>query len=874
MTDEGFAAIRAEDLYYPEDLRAREEAYLARRRPGPQSAPRLGVALSGGGIRSATFCLGIFQALATAGAIRAIDFLSTVSGGGFFGGFLTRLFSRAEFRSAERVEAALVPDANPTSTAGQIQRWLRENGRYLAPQGSGGMLYNLAIVIRNWLATLGTVLVFSLTLFLAFEAVLELVRMGGIGVRGQSGFHLSPAAPVIVSSLVLIPLSILTFLYFPACIAYWGFSSGAGIAKFLAAAVRSIFMAVPAALVSALLWRVFAHQVFVPDWTALFLAILLIQYAATLVMLQRCIGRDDDIGRNRLSRRSHKALVWFLATFVLAVIHCIALNLAEQGMAFVSWVTGALTAVLAPFVLYTPQLARFIQSKPGQTRIKVSKRLVLGTAAIVILGGLAASMGAVAHALFSSGALIGWFALLAGLVVSASLKYQTNFINRCGLLPLYTARLVRAYLGASNRKRFGGAETSLLLTDRDDDMSFDEFRDMYLKPSGTTAADRTAPPIHLVNVTINETVSGRSQVQQQDRKGLGLTVGPFGYSAGAHHHYVLPDVVSAGVQRYPKKYTHYVFARDAPPPEQLSLGQWVGISGAAFNTGTGYRTSLGLSVLTGLFNIRLGYWWNSGQPDKGMRSRWRRVLQAVFPVQISLFDEWTARFKGTVEPPWHLSDGGHFENLGAYELIRRRVPVILIIDSEADPDYAFEGLANLVRKARLDFGAEIDFLTRREIEGLFGKTPPPGPDEPETFRAFGTLDDLRRGRWSGTGDPDTICLEEEGQSGLSRAHATLGRVTYASGAPDSLLVYIKPALTQDAPTDLTEYHRNHCSFPHEPTSDQFFDEAQWESYRKLGKWIMDKVQRELRRTGHAPSPGDFSLLLEKVRGLSRAPNTR
>lgn len=114
---------------------------------------RVGVALSGGGIRSATFALGVFQALARHGLIRRIDYLSTVSGGGYFGAFLGRLFSRSYVSSyvssAADVERILSPAGHAPH---HVLDWLRENGRYLAPRGAGDLLLGAAVLLRNWIA--------------------------------------------------------------------------------------------------------------------------------------------------------------------------------------------------------------------------------------------------------------------------------------------------------------------------------------------------------------------------------------------------------------------------------------------------------------------------------------------------------------------------------------------------------------------------------------------------------------------------------------------------------------------------------------------------------------------------------------------------
>ena len=121
---------------YPPPVREADDAAIRRRRAAagvPEDAPRVGVALSGGGIRSATFNLGILQALAKQNMLPQFDYLSTVSGGGYFGGFLGAMFNRAG-ADARGVERELGDGHSWPVT------WLRDNGRYLAPNGSGGFM--------------------------------------------------------------------------------------------------------------------------------------------------------------------------------------------------------------------------------------------------------------------------------------------------------------------------------------------------------------------------------------------------------------------------------------------------------------------------------------------------------------------------------------------------------------------------------------------------------------------------------------------------------------------------------------------------------------------------------------------------------------
>ncbi len=117
--------------------------------------------------------------------------------------------------------------------------------------------------------------------------------------------------------------------------------------------------------------------------------------------------------------------------------------------------------------------------------------------------------------------------------------------------------------------------------------------------------------------------------------------------------------------------------------------------------------------------------------------------------------------------------------------------------------------------------------------------------------SFGTLDQLRRGAWvrEPVIDPATerwrVSLAPSNPEGFSLAHAALAKITYAkdrNGKVESgCMIVIKPTLTGDEPADVLHYHGDHPSFPHESTADQWFDEAQWESYRKLGEHIATRL---------------------------------
>lgn len=224
----------------------------------------------------------------------------------------------------------------------------------------------------------------------------------------------------------------------------------------------------------------------------------------------------------------------------------------------------------------------------------------------------------------------------------------------------------------------------------------------------------------------------------------------------------------------------------------LDLGTAMAISGAAASSYMGTGTIKGLVFWLSLLNIRLGYWVPNPK-------RLSEVPDGLGPRPFSL---WKELFGGIDENGKYvnLSDGGHIENLGIYELLRRRCKFIIAIDGEADPGMTFPSLMQLVRYAQIDFGIAIRM----------------------------DLGDLRRN-----------------ESGYSKAHFVLGEIDYGGGRTGYLL-YIKSSLTGNERDYVLAYHRSHPTFPHESTADQFFSEAQFEAYRALGEHIgEDLFQPEL-----------------------------
>jgi hypothetical protein len=172
----------------------------------------------------------------------------------------------------------------------------------------------------------------------------------------------------------------------------------------------------------------------------------------------------------------------------------------------------------------------------------------------------------------------------------------------------------------------------------------------------------------------------------------------------------------------------------------------------------------------------------------------------------------------------YLSDGGHVENMGVYALLAERCAVIVAVDCGADPDYVFGDLENLIRRARIDLDTEIVVLERSAERAATADELP--------LAAFGSLDDLK--------------------SPQHEARIAIATVRYPSGPPGVMLI-VKPSTWSSMPADLANYQQRHPQFPQQPTTDQFFDEEQWESYYKLGA--------ELGRALAAVLPPDLYALL-------------
>lgn len=370
---------------------------------------------------------------------------------------------------------------------------------------------------------------------------------------------------------------------------------------------------------------------------------------------------------------------------------------------------------------------------------------------------------------------------LAMLGVSAFFSYAVN-PNRFSLHGFYRNRLVRAYLGASHERRFPDLFTGFAVRD-------DERLHQCIRP-GATAEERG--PLHIVNTALNVVQGERLAWQQRKAESFSMTPLHCG-----------------------NMYLGYRSTRHYGGPGGITLGSAIAISGAAANPNMGYHSAPVVTFLMTLFNARLGAWL--GNPGHaGNATYWHAGPRwAAGPLVAELFGR-----TNNQHPYVNLSDGGHFDNLGLYEIVLRRCRVVMVSDVGCDPHAGFEDLGNAIRKIRIDFGVPIVFERR--------------------MRIFARPDDAKSDR------PGTA------SAGVTPLWCAVARIDYgavdrnADGtpAPPGWLFYVKPQLEatgQPVPLDVYAYARGSQPFPHEPTSDQFFDEAQFESYRALGEHVVGEV---------------------------------
>lgn len=896
----------------------------------------LGLAFSGGGIRSATFNLGVLQVLARYGLLRHIDYMSTVSGGGYIGSWLTALiqrtfngsgeaaFSKQAFRRLEKTLAWSAGDGivdEHDREHGAI-RFLRRYSNYLTPKlgvFSGDTWALLGIYVRNVLLN-QLVLVFALVLGLllprflsdglrALEgaaadwpgvAAMVLIALYGLWTVGRNlastgaGSHARPTddtAGVVTRLIVpILSFALLGSIYLPRLVPpevtgvhwLWALALGAALnvalwsiaalfgyansdkrtdpkrANFKSAHSRSFWRA---ALISAapagavlgvlvLFWVDALDRDLYMGYRVAFAppAFLIALLAAAIVQIGLAGNGFGSRHREWLSRLGGlmgiTALVWAaLCALVFLSPRLMALPQYVDWPLIGSWLAATLSGVYVGKTTSSagvPSLIRRVVMGVAPW-VFIAGLLVILASAVQLLLGLVATQvpifseqvvapvvqaADVAVTIQRGGAVTwaaygGWLAatehvhLLLTVAVPA-LALAVLFsrrvdINSFSLHNMYANRLVRCFLGATDPDRVEDRFTrfstqddlTMCATPRSQSAGCDvyEHRESWRPVEEGVGASRPGVaypgPYHIVSTALN--LAGGADLAWQERKAGSFVMTPlfcgFELSWTGEALATREDSGAAGengvrgVHGY--RPTHLFSAR----PKALTLGEAMATSGAAASPNMGYHTTPALAFLLGVFNIRLGRWVANPKDfgDYARRKNWRKSGPkfALLHLLREVFGMTHAKSSFV-----YLSDGGHFENLGIYELVRRRCRYVIACDAGADPRYEFEDLGNAIRKCRIDLGVEIDIDVRQ--------------------------------------------IARRDDAACNGAPCAIGKIRYSDDRIGTLL-YIKSSRRAGAPSDVSQYARKHAAFPHESTADQFFSESQFESYRRLGRFLADEV---------------------------------
>ena len=873
--------------------------------------------LSGGGIRSASFCLGIVQGLAARGLLAKFNYLSTVSGGGYLGSMVAAWAYRAPGGTRE-VEAALREGGRDE---GDALDSLRRYARYLAPKQGLLSIDSWTLVstyVRNfllnaliWLPAIALVLAVPSLLAAAFDALVgalegrpglqtaaDLLLMVGLGLILFSSLELrravgrdrelpaqgqalqqpaqtfAPTSNVVVQRTLFGGVIVLAaggyVLGYADPSAFWRWFTREGgqwgwavlllpegtpapvllgtLLGVLHAVLSLGYKALPrvdagyriaAAAVGAvcgfvtgaaagLVLDLFTRGPFAGD-LALYVTLVPPLLAASVglgeIVFVGGISRySSDFDREWWSRAgawSSIFAVGWLVLFGLALygpVVIAALREMTFGMT-AYWTTLIVAGLVARLAMGREPVAA---SEGSPTLRALAADRTLDSAAIVVLvailagiawlierafgmlTGIVEALGLTAATVTLDYSLTEVIALAVVLAVVVGIAGLCVNVNRFSLHAMYRDRLIRSFLGVT---RSDYPKPPWPLDDTADHQESKQFEprnaDRFIKfdrddnpilrwLSPTRSIDAKKGPLLVINAALN-LAAGRN-LAWQERKSASFTFTPL-------------SVGSPGLGYRPSA----VYAADAGG---ITLGTAMAVSGAAVSPNAGALSSPIRTFLLTLFNARLGWWLGHPADLAAVRSDGPKFAVGA------LIDELLGRTHDRKR--WlFVSDGGHFENLGLYEMVRRGCRDIVVIDASCDADRNFDDLGNALRKIRIDLGVHIE----------------------------------RTGPWL-IGSRE---LQEHGR------YCALFDILYSDERIGSLL-YVKPALypkAQGLPIDVLQYAGRSGTFPHESTARQFFRESQFESYRALGEFEVDAMI-EGTDTPHPPDPTPIENVAEFI----------
>jgi predicted acylesterase/phospholipase RssA len=728
-------------------------------RPTPDSH-LVGLALSGGGVRSAAFCLGVLQGLDAARLLPKIDYLSTVSGGGYIGTSMTAAMSAA--KSPEFPFRSELRQNEPPAV-----QHVRDHSNYLFPQGRMNVFYNIVIYLRGVVANLLLVLP-----ILLLAAIVTIVLKPTVdSLDRPTVAHKKISLLVDVGHFGLTVDAIALLVVFLAVWAIWRSLNVSG----WAGEIGSVWTNMCGVLLALILFTAFCEiQPAVLD--------------GMFALSRQQEGAAVHVGETARQRGQFAEAMQYVAAIFAsfaAVIGFFSRNLsnvlkhtAEQPhfLARMSRLLARLAIYVAgtavPLVLWFAYI--YLSYWGIEDCTKLSKTCYAAPNWVIVPAQWLFGTDATPWHAYAVAAVVLF-------VVTLMLRPNANSLHR-----LYRDRLSKAFLFNPVQRENGGGDGKIggetpPTAQEDPTRRQVKERMRDLAPLDKLKLSEIAcecAPYQLINAALN--IRGSKYANRRGRNADFFIFSPK-FTGSAATGYAATDTVESQVK-------------------QLDLATAMAISGAAASSNMGSSTIKALAPTLALLNIRLGYWL----PNPNWIAT-NRVASTV----IEYFDHFyfineifglLREDSGIV----YLTDGGHVENLGIYELLRRRCELIIAVDAEADPHMAFNSLVLLERYARIDLGVRIDLPWSSVRDAT----------KEATVRI-------------GTTGGQTTPLEPHGP------HCALGEIYYP-GDRKGYLLYVKSSLTGDEADYIVDYARRHPDFPHETTADQLFSEEQFEVYRALG----------------------------------------
>jgi hypothetical protein len=790
-----------------EAMLTREFRHVAsnRDRSGREGKPLTGIALSGGGIRSAIFCLGALQALADRNVLRNFDYMSSVSGGGYIHAALqwfwysdptTGTSGNFPFGTAKQQRSDLSENPN--------LKFLRAHGRYLTP-GDGLSIWTLtAVILRTIFLNLAVWIPIGALAFIliiaAFHQLPDRVKQGTpnllwFAMAAEWQEHGGRHWPL----ELFFAICLLAGLLLIAGSAIWalGFSldtrispkgqSSAGPKRPLGALVVMTAVAIFGVVVAA--------NVNVGDAEPMRLTILFVLVIVAAVTLFTIVMRRPGraAAANYKSRRTFErwagySLPWttiILALGTVPVIPYLAVNeqtgLLKAGVGLIGTASGAVSGVVGHMV-------QSQKNAPGD-----HTRWILMAASALFVYFVVMLAYSIAQLAFDPVPLFGasYQNVVPAVVVAAGvlaliLGVGTN-VNYVGLHRFYRDRLMEGFM----------PNPESVLRDKvgpSDDADRLSIRDLWPPRKASPTDPNRAIPYPIINT--NAILVNDSNRKRAWRGGDNFIISPLYIGSSA-----------TGWEKTPQHIHKY-------GPQTLASA--VAASGAALNAnaayvGAGVTRDRLLSIVMVLMNLRLGMW--VGRPTQRGAGRFARQPNHFVPG--FLYGMALAGYRSESRFQ-ELSDGGHFDNLGIYELIRRQLAVIFVVDGEEDNSSAMAALFSVAQRVKEDFDVTIDL--RNGLDDLV----PAAPNAAATYPLGAKY---------------------------VREPYFEAPILYP-GADPGRLIYVKLSLVEHVGFEAKGYRAQHPDFPHQPTSDQFFKPEQVEAYRTLGYYNMETAlnRREIDNT--------------------------